>query len=241
MSNGAWLGGAYGLLFGGIAAWFVESRREQLAVGVASALTGAIVGHFRAAGSSSAHAPPEPGSEPPAPPSTALCPPEGARVLLIGDSYSVGFGPQLADFAALCKTPYHHHGVVGASVTQWDRDEWLNPQLAAIQPNVVLISLGGNDFQRNDPAHVAQRIDNLLARIKAAGARPLWVAPPTTPFPDKIGVRSMWQQRMGADGFPSDQLDIPRVPTDPLGHPNGAGYQKWAAAIWPWASGRLLS
>lgn len=230
MSTGIWIGSLGGFAVG---AWATDQR---LVGGTLGAAFGAFLGYLVDQQRSTPSALPKP---PPATPVLADCPPPGTRVLTIGDSYPVGFGPQLAKLAQGCGTPYHHHGVVGSSVTQWDRDSWLNPQLEAIQPNVVLVSLGGNDFMRNDPQNVEASIHNLIARVQAAGARLLWVSPPTTPFPDKLDVRGMWQRAIGKDWFDSTQLDIPRVPGDSLGHPTGPGYKQWAAAIWPWMSGNV--
>lgn len=169
-------------------------------------------------------------------PTVYQCPVTGSRVLFIGDSYAEGLAPQMIPMASECSTPYVPDGRRGTSVTQWAREDWIGPALATSQANVVLISLGGNDFQRNDVESVRSSIDKLLARIRAAGARPLWVEPLSLPFADKIGVRQMWKSAMGSDWFPSEHLQLDRAP-DGI-HLGGAGYKTWAQEIWPWMAGK---
>jgi lysophospholipase L1-like esterase len=167
-----------------------------------------------------------------------ICPPPGSRWLLLGDSYGVGLSRPLTEQAAACGIALVTDARVGTNVSQWA--DWAEPLLAREQPDYVLISQGGNDFGRTWARDaVAADIDRLLGLVAGSGARPLWISPPTTPFPDAIGARQMWWARVAeGDGFDSTQLEIPRAPGDPLGHPTGGGYRAWAAALWPWAAGR---
>lgn len=166
------------------------------------------------------------------------CPAEGERVLLIGDSLSHGLGPAMEPHAARCGTAFFHHGVVGSHVTEWAHDSWLVPQLERAKPTTVMVSLGGNDFRRFDPERVSDGIDRLVGKIRASGARLLWISPPTMPFPDRVGARAMWQQALGTtvggDWYPTEQLDIPRQ--EDRVHPTIAGYQDLAETLWTWMS-----
>jgi len=179
--------------------------------------------------------PPEPG-QPPVEPAPRACP-SSSRVLLIGDSLvgdapSNGLQYRMAQLAAACGTPFRAKGVVGSHVTQWESDGWLLPQLEAAQPTVVLLSMGTNDFKRTDPANVQSGVHNLAAKVRAHGARLLWIDPPYMPINDAIGVRAMWKAEVGSDWFNSELLTIPRG-GDGI-HPTVAGYKQFAEAIWPW-------
>ena len=171
------------------------------------------------------------------------CPPAGTRVLLIGDSLSHGLGPQMARVARECGTPFFHHGVVGSHVTQWAQDHWLNPQLQRAQPTVVMVSLGGNDYQRTDPHNVRVAIPKFLDKVNAAGAELLWIGPPTFPFQDKIGVRDMWFQslegRNDTAWYPTDKLTIPRG-ADRI-HPTMQGNRDLSRTLWQWMSSTVVS
>lgn len=170
------------------------------------------------------------------------CPPSKTRFLAIGDSYMVGLGPNFAKLASSCGIPVHHHGIVGAPTSKWasnqvgsSGDTLLNDHIAAAdRPNVALISLGGNDFGRMDPKNVAGAIRRLKNNLLYKNIVPLWIMPPTTPFADKIGVRDMIKAELGDFAFDSRSLDISRVESDPLKHPDGPGYRAWAAGVWPW-------
>ena len=138
----------------------------------------------------------------------------------------------MAQLAAACGTPFVAKGVVGSHVTQWSDDSWLNPPMNAAQPSVVLLSMGTNDFQRTDPANVATGIHTLASKVRARGARLLWIDPPAMPVPDKVGVRSMWKAEVGYDWFNAESMVIPRG-GDGI-HPTVAGYKQFAEAVWPW-------
>ena len=178
--------------------------------------------------------PPAPALDPPAP--TEACPDQTARVLLVGDSLSVGLGPVMARLARECGTSFFHHGVVGAHVTQWAQDSWLLPQLERAQPNLVVVSLGGNDFQRNDPAAVEAAVASMVTKVRARGAKLLWISPPTMPFDDAVGARVMWQRALDGqidrDWFPTEMLEIPRA-RDRV-HPTIAGYHDLGRRLWSW-------
>jgi hypothetical protein len=163
------------------------------------------------------------------------CPVKGKRVLLIGDSYAAGLGSQMAHLAAACAAPYHYKGDVGSSVLKWQNESVLRPEIEKFDPNVVLISLGGNDMQRS-PAQLKKAIDSLVAKIRGVGARALWIAPLTVPVKDTSGVREIWKKAVGDDWYDSEKLEIPRG-SDGI-HLAPSGYRYWAEQIWPWMATR---
>ena len=164
------------------------------------------------------------------------CPTPPTRVLLIGDSLAVGLGPVMDELADNCGTPFAHRAFIGAHVTQWHASPRLADAFSSVAPTVVLVSLGGNDFQRSDPDNVRAAIDALVDRIVAQGARPLWISPPTMPFSDRIGVREMWRSALrrhpGAAWFPTEELEIARAP-DRI-HPTPPAYKTLGRLIWNW-------
>ena len=170
----------------------------------------------------------------------ADCPSEGTRVLLIGDSLSVGLGRPMAQLAKSCGTPFHQGGVTGSHVTQWDQDGWLLPQLAYSKPTVALVSLGGNDFIRNDPHNVARATESLVAKLRERGIELLWISPPTMPFNDRVGARQLWQHALGGEAgsswYPSEQLELARV-GDKI-HLTPHDNVSFAGKLWRWMSAR---
>jgi len=101
------------------------ARRAWRAIAVGGAVLG-VLGVVALSGSSSAAQTP-------------------ARVALVGDSYAVGLGPELAKLFPI----FRYEGHVGLSTAQWANHsaacgacgDWLTE----FKPDVVLVSLGVND------------------------------------------------------------------------------------------------
>jgi hypothetical protein len=177
--------------------------------------------------------PPAPGPQPPVePPVVHDCPRSGEVVAFIGDSFAEGLVPHTRELAKGCGTPFIGDGRSGTSVVQWQHETWIGPTLAQ-NPSVVLISLGGNDFFK-DPETLRQAIDKLVDRIRAAGARPMWIEPHHLPMKEQSGVRQLWKDKMGADWFASWGLPYKKAGDNV--HLFPSGYKAWAAEIWPWMS-----
>ncbi len=96
----------------------------------------------------------------------------------------------------------------------------------------------GNDFMRNDPERVAKAVDKLVEKVRSRGIELLWISPPTMPFEDKVGVRQMWQQAMGAEAgtnwYPAEKLSLDRV-GDKV-HPTPKEYRRLSSILWRWMS-----
>lgn len=118
-------------------------------------------------------------------------------------------------------------GRVSTRIDQWASQPWLAGDLT-LAPTFVLVSLGTNDMKLFDPALETPFLKALVAKLRATGARLVWILPPVMPFPDK-GVLAM----IAATGMPlfhSEALVLPRG-SDQI-HPTSVGYAGWAGAIW---------
>jgi hypothetical protein len=87
------------------------------------------------------------------------------RVALIGDSYAVGLGPELAKLLP----DFQHEGRVGAGTTK-PLPAWLAP----FEPNIVLVSLGVNDGAAPNRANY----QNIVRELHGIGAKVVWIEPP---------------------------------------------------------------
>lgn len=96
------------------------------------------------------------------------------RVALIGDSYAVGLGPQLAQILP----NFQYEGHVGTSTLQWAQHDpacgACGDWLATSRPDLTLVALGVNDGDGADSANYEIVVD----RLRGAGSRVLWVEPP---------------------------------------------------------------
>jgi hypothetical protein len=140
------------------------------------------------------------------------------RVALIGDSYAVGLGPQLATLMAAQNVPFKYEGHIGSTVAQWNSTPTWGSWLPSFGPSLTLISLGVNEYLNPSPSLPAYRA--LAARVSGA----VWVMPPNVPKSPLTSVRST-----------IEQVGVPVVPaaTIPIGsdgiHPTS--YTGWAAFI----------
>lgn len=96
------------------------------------------------------------------------------RVALIGDSYAVGLGPELA------KTlhDFKFEGHVGTNTAQWAyRSEACvscGSWLSSFKPDLVLISLGVND----GTAPKSENYQQIVRSVHGIGANVIWIEPP---------------------------------------------------------------
>jgi len=156
----------------------------------------------------------------------------GARILMIGDSLAVGLGPPLKKLASAQGYGVAYDGKVGTRSGQWASGPSLPADLARDKFDVVLVSLGTNDMPTNFSAEQIQAaMATIVDKIRAAGAQPVWVAPPRMVTLREDAVRQAIAS-LGVPVFPSDALDIPRG-GDRI-HPTAIGYAGWAGALLGW-------
>ncbi len=144
------------------------------------------------------------------------------RISLIGDSYAVGLGPELAKIFPNLK----YEGHVGSPTTAWahhsascgECGDWL----PAFKPDVVLVSLG-----TNDAAPKAADYQTLVRGLHGLGARVVWIEPPAGVDTAGIHVVRPIITSLGVQTVPP--YSAPLGP-DRL-HPDAVGYKLWAHSI----------
>ena len=136
------------------------------------------------------------------------------RVALIGDSYAVGLGPELAKLLPT----FQYEGHVGISTPGWDACATCGDWLPAFKPTLTLVSLGVNDGAAPNPANYQA----LVRALHGVGSRVVWIEPPAAVSAPAVrdaiaslGVQTVpaIQTPMAADGL----------------HP--ASYRPWAQAV----------
>ena len=170
--------------------------------------------------------------------------PSGSRVLALGDSLTEGAGVARGEawpnlLASRTGWVVTNGGVSGD--TSGGALRRLPALLDEYHPVLVLVALGGNDMLR----HVSQEetianLGQILAMIKAHGARPVLLA---TPKPSIAGA--VFQSLSAADFYRrvadeqqvpmiedaiAEVLSDPQMKGDPL-HPNAAGHAKLSKKI----------
>ncbi len=169
--------------------------------------------------------------------SASGCPHEGSRVLLIGDSLAHGLNSSMLTDARRCATAYASQTKIGLSATAVT-SRWLAGVLEWFRPTIVLISLGGNDYQRRWAKQAALDAPGRIVRqCYEAGARQvIWIYPPDIDLEDAIGAVPSWVAAVGGSNVYPEDFDVPKE-SDGL-HPTAAGYGEWGQRIWRWMSRR---
>ncbi len=134
------------------------------------------------------------------------------RIVLIGDSYAVGLGPELAKLLP----GFTYAGQVGVGTGKWAG--WLPGWLAGYQPTLTLVALGVNDGNAPNSANYHA----VVGALHGIGSKVVWIEPPAgvnTPL-----VRAVIES-LGVQVVPGANVQLS---ADGL-HP--ANYAPWAALI----------
>ena len=169
--------------------------------------------------------------------------PAGSTILALGDSLTAGYGADAAAaypavLAGLTGWQIINGGVSGNTSAQALARL---PALMRRQPQLVLVSIGGNDFLRKVPeADTRSNIRQIVQQIKAAGVPAVLVAVPyfTTgalfgrlsehPMYEELAaelnvplLKGAWAEVLGDKKLKSDQI-----------HANAQGYRVFAENMW---------
>ena len=150
-------------------------------------------------------------------PAPAPAPTSPQRIALIGDSYAVGLGPELAKLLP----NFQAEGHVGVGTAGWlNHTPSYASWLTAFRPTLTLVSLGVNDGSAPNPANYQA----LVQALHGIGSRVVWIEPPA-------GVNTPAVRDVIAS------LGVTLVPPTPTPlapdglHPAGTGYQAWAREV----------
>lgn len=178
--------------------------------------------------------------------------PAGATVVALGDSLTYGTGatPETAYPAVLARLSRWQ--VINAGVpgdTSAEALARLPGLLRQHQPQLVIVSIGGNDFLRRLPeADTRTRIESICRQAQASGAQVLLVAIPRPSMAAALG--SLSDHPMYEDIAKSLRLPLQRggwsavlgdaaLRADRI-HANAQGYAQFAQALWDTARAAKL-
>jgi lysophospholipase L1-like esterase len=142
--------------------------------------------------------------------------PGKARILLIGDSLSVGLKTPMALLAKETNIPFAHCGAQGYTINRFVGNgtmaSCVAQQLTSLKPTHVLILLGTND----------EAMSASMAPQQLEAARSLVAT-------CQSGLRKMFDD---AHWFESSSIGLPTA--DSIGHMTPVNYCKWSGSIWNW-------
>ncbi len=169
--------------------------------------------------------------------------PEGSTILALGDSLTAGYGADATAAYPAVLAGFTGWQVINGGVSGNTSAQALArlPALMRRQPQLVLVSIGGNDFLRKVPeADTRSNIRQIVQQIKAAGVPAVLVAVPyfTTgalfgrlsehPMYEELAaelnvplLKGAWAEVLGDKKLKSDQI-----------HANAQGYRVFAEKMW---------
>ncbi|MFO0619482.1 MAG: SGNH/GDSL hydrolase family protein [Polyangiaceae bacterium] len=182
----------------------------------------------------SASAPPPVNTPPVAEPPGPL--PEGMKVLIVGDSFGQALGAGMRNVAGEYKLTADLQAKESTFIPQWAGGKFDIPSLIRVgKPDVVVISVGGNELAMVDPT---VRVPDIEKIIKIMGETPcVWVRVPTweakgwkeNDLPELIRTHSgpcrYYDSNKLSAGLPRGSDHI---------HPTAEGQKIWARQVFDW-------
>ena len=169
--------------------------------------------------------------------------PAGSTILALGDSLTAGYGADAeaaypAVLASLTGWQIINGGVSGNTSAQALARL---PALMRRQPQLVLVSIGGNDFLRKVPeADTRSNIRQIVQQIKAAGMPAVLVAVPyftTGALFGRLSEHPMYEELAAELNVPifkgawAEVLGDKKLKSDQI-HANAQGYRVFAEKMW---------
>ncbi len=144
------------------------------------------------------------------------------RIVLIGDSYAVGLGPELAKLLP----GFTYAGREGSSTAQWA--QWLPGWVAGYQPTLTIVSLGVNGTPNSADFHA------VVAALGGVGSRVVWIDPPAGVSVPGVNLSAIYQviASLGVPVVPATTTPLrPEKIRDAVAYLHPQSYAPWAREI----------
>lgn len=158
-------------------------------------------------------------------------PPPGTLVLHVGDSFAGSLGVPLAKRlkAAGLRSVLEYR--TSSYIPTWASSPELTQYIARYSPDLVLITLGANEFELSAPETRARAVRRLVKQLE--GRPCVWISPPR--WKPDTGILGVIRENSKPCRFlDSDTIvrELARKP-DKI-HPSDAGREVWADAVYSW-------
>lgn len=169
--------------------------------------------------------------------------PAGSTILALGDSLTAGYGADAEAAYPAVLAGFTGWQVINGGVSGNTSAQALArlPALMRRQPQLVLVSIGGNDFLRKVPeADTRSNIRQIVQQIKAAGVPAVLVAVPyftTGALFGRLSEHPMYEELAAELNVPlfkgawAEVLGDKKLKSDQI-HANAQGYRVFAEKMW---------
>jgi lysophospholipase L1-like esterase len=179
----------------------------------------------------------EPANELPAPPEKTASEaepeptlPSGTTVLHIGDSMAWSLGIPLNKILKEAGLRSVTRAKTATYTTTWAYGEDIPLSLNYYDPDLVLISLGANEIQINNPAGRAKTVRKLVGRLE--GRPCVWIAPPL--WKDDTGILSVIRDNCAPCRYMDTNALVHHMPRHDGVHPSSKARRVWAEYVAGW-------
>ncbi len=173
-------------------------------------------------------------TSPPAPNAAAPAPlPAGMKILVIGDSFAEALGVGLKAKEQETGIKVTLRGEKATFIPEWaGPNRGVPAMLKQVQPDLVVIALGGNELAMTTPEIRAPKVEKLVSLMGTVPC--VWVAPPLWGNKDNGLLGIIRDHSKPCRHFDSNTLapDLPRG-SDKI-HPTAEGQKKWAGHLLDW-------
>jgi lysophospholipase L1-like esterase len=157
--------------------------------------------------------------------------PRGTLVLHVGDSFAGSLGVPLAQRlkARGLRTVLEYQ--TSSYVPTWASSKELPQYVSRYNPDLVIITLGANEFELANPDQRAASVRRLVNHL---GGRPcVWVTPPR--WKQDTGILAVIHANLKPCRFLDSDTIVPDLERkqDKI-HPSDAGRERWADAVLAW-------
>jgi hypothetical protein len=160
--------------------------------------------------------------------------PDGTVVLHVGSSTALALGRYLAKELEASGTKYFVHGKESTFIPQWaGASMGLAKLVATYNPDLVLVSLGGNETGIPNPGNRAGAIQRI---VKIIDNRPcVWIGTPEWKSIPQTGIHDVIRENCAPCLYIDTDALVPDL--QPLGdgvHPTFPERQRWAERVVHW-------
>lgn len=148
-------------------------------------------------------------------------------IMVIGDSMAQGLQPHFDKLAKEHNISIYTRYKVGSSSFYWSNDKQIKDDIYTIQPSMVLIVLGSNEWLGSSNPKLKRAIKKLVNDIQAANTQYIWIGPP-------IKDALKYQQMLSETANPRyvyDYTDLNVTRSKDKIHPDRKGFSRWSEMI----------
>lgn len=157
--------------------------------------------------------------------------PARTTVLHVGDSFAESLGAPLGRRLQAAGVRNVLESKTPSYIPTWAGNGNIQRLLDKYKPDLVLITLGGNEFEIPTPADRAAPVKRLVQALK--GRPCVWITPPR--WKQDSGVLAVIRDNSAPCRYLDSDTIVHGLPLarDKV-HPNEAGREQWAAAVLSW-------